>query len=87
MRKTLYAQLENLYTVDHLLATDARAARNGHGGAVFWLTGLSGAGKSTLAMRVENVLFNRGMQTYVLDGDNVRRGLCADLGFTPEARV
>ncbi|MDF3024471.1 MAG: cysC, partial [Alphaproteobacteria bacterium] len=44
-------------------------------------------GKSTLAMRVENALFTRGMQTYVLDGDNVRKGLCADLGFSPEERT
>lgn len=78
---------DNLYAVDHLLPASARTARNGHTGAVVWLTGLSGAGKSTLAMRVEHALFNRGMQTYVLDGDNVRRGLNVDLGFTPEDRV
>ncbi|MBI1215606.1 MAG: adenylyl-sulfate kinase [Alphaproteobacteria bacterium] len=87
LRQTMYAKQDNIYAVDHLLTGDARAARNGHTGAVVWLTGLSGAGKSTLAMRIENVLFNRGMQTYVLDGDNVRTGLCADLGFTPEARM
>lgn len=78
---------DHLYAVDHLLPASARTARNGHTGAVVWLTGLSGAGKSTLAMRVEHALFNRGMQTYVLDGDNVRRGLNVDLGFTPEDRV
>lgn len=86
-RKTLGKAQDNLYAVDHLLAPAARASRNGHRGAVVWLTGLSGSGKSTLAMRVEHALFTRGMQTYVLDGDNVRKGLCADLGFSPEART
>lgn len=87
VRRSLFARQDNLYAVDHLLDTHARAARNGHRGAVVWLTGLSGAGKSTLAMRVENILFGRGLQTYVLDGDNVRRGLCADLGFSAQARM
>jgi bifunctional enzyme CysN/CysC len=86
-RKTLGKGQDNLYAVDHLLAPAARSARNGHKGAVVWLTGLSGSGKSTLAMRVEHALFTRGMQTYVLDGDNVRKGLCGDLGFSPEART
>lgn len=78
---------ENLYAVDHLLTPEARTLKNGHRGAVVWLTGLSGAGKSTLAMRVEHALYNKGFQTYVLDGDNVRRGLNADLGFSPEDRA
>lgn len=86
-RQVMQKSQENIYAVDHLLTPVARAARNGHVGAVIWLTGLSGAGKSTLAMRVENVLFNRGYQTYVLDGDNVRKGLCADLGFTADDRM
>lgn len=86
-RQAMQKSQENIYAVDHLLTHAARGVRNGHNGAVVWLTGLSGAGKSTLAMRVENVLYNRGMQTYVLDGDNVRSGLCADLGFSPEARM
>ena len=50
------------------------------------ITGLSGSGKSTLAMELERELFNLGRQTYVLDGDNVRHGLCSDLGFSPEDR-
>jgi len=53
---------------------------------MLWFTGLSGAGKSTLAHRVEEILFHRGCRTYVLDGDNVRHGLCADLGFSAEDR-
>ncbi len=87
MRHVLHRTQDNLHAVDHLLAPAARAVRNGHRGAVIWLTGLSGAGKSTLAMRVEHALFSRGIQTYVLDGDNVRKGLCSDLSFTAEART
>jgi bifunctional enzyme CysN/CysC len=52
-----------------------------------WFTGLSGAGKSTLAMEVEQRLFAKGYQVYVLDGDNVRRGLNANLGFSPDDRA
>jgi len=86
-RPTVQRRSADLYLVEHLLSTDARAARNGHTGAVIWLTGLSGAGKSTLAMQVERELFARGYAIYVLDGDNVRRGLNADLGFAPEDRA
>lgn len=78
---------ENIYAVDYLINQDMRAQRNGHYGGIFWFTGLSGAGKSTLAMAVEQNLFERGYHTYVLDGDNVRHGLCADLGFSPEDRA
>ena len=63
-----------------------REARNGHRGAVVWLTGLSGAGKSTLAYGVEAALFQMGVLSYVLDGDNVRHGLCRDLGFSAADR-
>lgn len=59
-----------------------REARNGHQAAVVWLTGLSGSGKSSIAHGVERVLHQAGFQTVVLDGDNIRHGLCADLGFT-----
>jgi bifunctional enzyme CysN/CysC len=64
-----------------------RVTRNRHTGGVLWLTGLSGAGKSTLAMAVEQRLFEEGFQVYVLDGDNVRHGLNANLGFSPEDRA
>ena len=63
-----------------------REALNGHKGAAFWFTGLSGAGKSTLAHAVEERLHEIGVRTYVLDGDNVRHGLCGDLGFSDIAR-
>ncbi len=68
------------------ITADDRALRNGHKGAVIWLTGLSGAGKSTIATELEKELFNHGLNIYVLDGDNVRHGLCGDLGFSPEHR-
>ncbi|HMG04172.1 MAG TPA: adenylyl-sulfate kinase, partial [Chthoniobacterales bacterium] len=60
---------------------------NGHRGAVVWLTGLSGAGKSTIARALDHELFQRGMNTYVLDGDNLRHGLNSNLGFAPEDRT
>lgn len=70
-------------------ATVTRARRetlHGHRSAVLWFTGLSGAGKSTLAHAVEESLHQQGCHTFVLDGDNVRHGLCSDLGFSLEDR-
>ncbi len=64
-----------------------REAQNGHRSFMLWFTGLSGAGKSTLAHAVEETLHQRGCRTFVLDGDNVRHGLCADLGFSDVDRV
>lgn len=61
---------------------DRREKLNGHKGAVIWFTGLSGAGKSTIAHTVEEQLHQMGRRTYVFDGDNVRHGLCSDLGFS-----
>jgi adenylylsulfate kinase len=59
---------------------------NQHASGVLWLTGLSAAGKSTIAYGIEQELFNRGIRSYVLDGDNVRHGLNSDLGFSPQDR-
>ena len=64
-----------------------REQQNGHKSFILWFTGLSGSGKSTLAHSVEEVLFLRGCKTYVFDGDNVRHGLCADLGFSASDRA
>ncbi len=87
-QRALYqVKSSNLTEVEHLLTPQSRAWRNGHYGAVIWFTGLSGSGKSTLAMQVEKRLFNKGFHVYVLDGDNVRRGLNADLGFSPDDRA
>ncbi|MFZ2302851.1 MAG: adenylyl-sulfate kinase [Gallionella sp.] len=72
----------------HATVTRARReAMNEHRGAILWFTGLSGAGKSTLAHAVEEQLHLMGCRTFVLDGDNVRHGLCADLGFSATDRV
>jgi adenylylsulfate kinase len=63
-----------------------RKSAFGHGSCVLWLTGLSGSGKSTIAAEVERALMERAVHSYVLDGHNVRHGLCADLGFSDEDR-
>ena len=65
---------------------DTRSEQRGHSSSILWFTGLSGAGKSTLANAVNAALFERGLATYVLDGDNVRHGLCKDLGFSDADR-
>ena len=77
----------NLTAVEHRVSVEARAARNDHKGGVVWFTGLPSAGKSTLAIEVEHRLFRKGYHVYVLDGDNVRRGLNANLGFSPDDRA
>ena len=64
-----------------LVSRDDRAKRNGHRSVILWFTGLSGAGKSTLAHAVERRLYELNSSTFVFDGDNVRHGLCSDLGF------
>ena len=86
-RRAVTDEDEHLTPVAHKVARRAREARFGHKGGVLWLTGLSGAGKSTLAMAVEQHLFRKGYAVYVLDGDNIRSGLNANLGFSPEDRV
>jgi bifunctional enzyme CysN/CysC len=64
-----------------------REQRAGQRAAVIWLTGMSGAGKTTIARAVERDLFDRGYQTMLLDGDQLRHGLCGDLGFSPAERT
>lgn len=71
-------------------ATITRALRekkNRHKSVILWFTGLSGAGKSTLAHAVEERLYEMGCSTFVLDGDNIRHGLCNDLGFSDQDRI
>jgi adenylylsulfate kinase len=63
-----------------------REQKNAHKSVVLWFTGLSGSGKSTLAHAVEEQLYQDGLNTFVLDGDNVRHGLCSDLGFSDKDR-
>ena len=69
------------------LSPDARAEALGHRGATVWLTGLSGSGKSTVAVELERRLVIAGRPAYILDGDNLRHGLNADLGFSDEDRA
>ncbi len=64
-----------------------REILNGHKSTILWFTGLSGAGKSTLAHAVEDYLHKLDIRTFVLDGDNIRQGLCKDLGFSDADRT
>ena len=77
----------NIFWSEGNVTATNRNLRNGHRGAVIWLTGLSGAGKSAISRNLERELFNLGNQVYVLDGDNVRHGLNANLGFSHEDRT
>ncbi len=65
---------------------EAISAKRGHRSAILWFTGLSGSGKSTLANAVNSALYENGLSSYVLDGDNIRHGLCKDLGFSDSDR-
>jgi len=69
------------------ITREQRERLNRHQSVIVWFTGLSGAGKSTLAHAVEEALHRRGCRTFVLDGDNVRHGLCADLAFSDADRT
>ena len=86
-RKMVTVRATNVRAEAHRVTTPQRIGRNRHSPGVLWFTGLSGAGKSTLAMALEQRLFDQGYQVYVLDGDNVRGGLNANLGFSPEDRA
>ena len=76
----------NIFQHQSLIQQVDRQQQAGHKSVILWFTGLSGAGKSTLAHAVEKALFDLGCRTYVFDGDNVRHGLCADLGFSANDR-
>jgi bifunctional enzyme CysN/CysC len=75
------------FTIKSRVSGEERQARAGHRGGVLWLTGLPGAGKSTLAIELERQLFAKGYSVYVLDGDNLRTGLNADLGYSHADRT
>ena len=77
----------NIYWHEGQIKRTDRERVNDHRGACIWFTGLSGSGKSTLANAVEEKLFEKGIRTYVLDGDNIRFGLNKNLGFSPEDRT
>ncbi|MBK0099261.1 adenylyl-sulfate kinase [Erwinia sp. S63] len=77
---------ENVVWHDHPVTREEREQQHGHQGVVLWFTGLSGSGKSTVAGALEQALHRAGVSTYLLDGDNVRHGLCRDLGFSDDHR-
>lgn len=77
---------DNIVWHQHHIDKAARSTQKGHKPALLWFTGLSGSGKSTLAGALEAELVRRGIHTYLLDGDNVRHGLCSDLGFATADR-
>ena len=77
----------NIVWHQHEINKDTRGESLGQKPRVLWLTGLSGSGKSTLANLLEKKLHEKGKHTYLLDGDNVRHGLCGDLGFSDKDRV
>ena len=77
----------SIHRADFTIDRAARAERNGQRPLLLWFTGLSGSGKSTIANLVEQALFAAGRHCYSLDGDNLRHGLCRDLGFTDADRV
>jgi len=77
---------ENVVWQEQTITRDHRQEQNGHKSFVVWFTGLSGSGKSTLANAVESELHRLGCRSFVLDGDNVRHGLCGDLGFSEDDR-
>ena len=77
---------ENVVWHPHPVTVAQRERLHGHRGVVLWFTGLSGSGKSTVAGALEEALHQQGVSTYLLDGDNVRHGLCSDLGFSDDDR-
>ncbi len=77
---------DNIVWHQHAVDKAARAANKNQKPAVLWFTGLSGSGKSTVAGALEHELHKAGYHTYLLDGDNVRFGLCGDLGFSDDDR-
>lgn len=78
---------KNIVKHDYTVDQNSRGKLKKHAAKLLWFTGLSGSGKSTIANRVEQVLHEKGVHTYCLDGDNVRKGLNKDLSFSPEDRT
>lgn len=76
----------NIRFTEHKVSVQDRWLANRHRSGILWLTGLSASGKTTLAFELERVLFEKGWRVFVLDGDNVRHGLCGDLGFSAQDR-
>ncbi len=77
---------ENIVRHHYKVACEHRSRLHGHKPMIVWFTGLSGSGKSTVAGRVEEILHEKDISTYLLDGDNIRHGLNSNVGFSPEGR-
>lgn len=82
----MYTPNENVVPYEGFVSREDRNKAYGHKSGVVWFTGLPASGKSTIAHTLEKVLFESGIKVYVLDGDNIRKGLNADLGFSPDER-
>jgi bifunctional enzyme CysN/CysC len=82
-----HAEKTHVVWHDHSVSRESRERLNGHQGCVVWFTGLSGSGKSTVANLVDQMLYEAGIHSFLLDGDNVRHGLNKDLGFTDTDRI
>ncbi len=78
---------ENIIPHNYQISIDDRRKLNGHNSLLLWFTGLSGSGKSTIANLVEKELHKKGISSYTLDGDNIRKGINSDLTFAPEDRT
>ena len=78
---------ENIISHNFQVSKSDRQASNKHKSFLLWFTGLSGSGKSTIANVVEQELFKLGIKTYILDGDNIRKGINKDLTFVPQDRT
>jgi len=78
---------DNIIEHQYLISKEDRQKQNNHKSHLIWFTGLSGSGKSTIANQLEKELFLKGIKTYTLDGDNIRKGINKDLTFSPEDRT
>ena len=78
---------DNIIEHQYLISKEDRQKQNSHKSHLIWFTGLSGSGKSTIANQLEKELFLKGIKTYTLDGDNIRKGINKDLTFSPEDRT
>ena len=79
-------QNKNIYWQKPRVSKKQRTKNKGHRPAVIWFTGIPGSGKTTISRELEEKLCNMGVHTYLLDGDNIRHGLCKDLGFSKKDR-
>jgi len=78
---------KHIFPTEKIVNRTSKEKKNGHNGCVLWFTGLSGSGKSTISNSLELTLHKRGINTVIIDGDDVRNGLNSDLGFSSEDRM